>query len=162
MKVCFLKLKSKALSTLKDYETELRRQTTGAKIQKLCSDRGREYLSTEFDRYLKDQGIKHQLTVHHSPQQNGVAERLNCTLVEHAQVGWNIPKFLWVEALNYATWLKNCLPSHATPGKMPYELINKSKPNLELAHEFGTPVYMHVTTGGKLEVKAEEAIFVGE
>jgi hypothetical protein len=84
MKVRFLKLKSKALSALKDYETELRRQTPGAKIKKLCFDRGREYLSTEFDRYLKDQGIKRQLTIHHSPQQNSVAERLNRTLVEHA------------------------------------------------------------------------------
>jgi transposase InsO family protein len=84
MKVHFLKLKSEALSTLKDYETELRCQTPGAKIKKLRSDRGREYLSMEFDRYLKDQGIKCQLTVHHSPQQNGVTEHLNCTLVEHA------------------------------------------------------------------------------
>jgi hypothetical protein len=66
-----------------------------------------------------------------------------------------------VEARNYAIWLKNRLPSHATPGKTPYELINKSKPNLALAHEFGTPVYVHVTTGGKLEAKAEEATFVG-
>jgi transposase InsO family protein len=86
MKVHFLKLKSKALSALKDYETELKRQTPGAKIKKLCSDRGREFLSTEFDRYLKDQGIKRQLTVHHSPQQNGVAERLNHMLVEHGHV----------------------------------------------------------------------------
>jgi transposase InsO family protein len=83
-KVCFLKLKSEALSTLKDYKTELRPQTLGAKIKKLCSDRGGEYLSTEFNRYLKDQGIKHQLTIHHSPQQNGVAEHLNRTLVKHA------------------------------------------------------------------------------
>jgi transposase InsO family protein len=62
-KVHFLKLKSKALSTLKDYKTELRHQTPGAKIKKLHSDRGGEYLSMEFDRYLKDQGIKCQLTV---------------------------------------------------------------------------------------------------
>jgi hypothetical protein len=53
-KVHFLKLKSKALSALKDYEMELRFQTPGAKIKKLRSDRGREYLSTEFNRYLKD------------------------------------------------------------------------------------------------------------
>jgi hypothetical protein len=57
-KVRFLKLKSEALSALKDYETELKCQTPGAKIKKLRSDRGGEYLSTEFDRYLKDQGIK--------------------------------------------------------------------------------------------------------
>jgi hypothetical protein len=68
---------------------------------------------------------------------------------------------LIVEALNYVTWLKNRLPSCATLGKTPYELVNKSKPNLALAHEFSTPVYVHVTTGGKLEAKAEEATFVG-
>jgi hypothetical protein len=72
-----------------------------------------------------------------------------------------MPKILWAEALNYATWLKNCLPSHATPGKTPYELVNKSKPNLALAHEFGTLVYVHVTTSGKLEAKVEEATFAG-
>jgi transposase InsO family protein len=163
-KVRFLKLKSEALSTLKDYETELKCQTPGAKIKKLRSDRGGEYLSTEFDRYLKDQGIKRQPTIHHLPQQNGVAERLNRTLVEHAQamlLGRDMPKILWAEALNYATWLKNRLPSHATPDKTPYELVNKSKPNLALAHEFGTLVYVHITTGGKLEAKAEEATFVG-
>jgi hypothetical protein len=163
MKVRFLKLKSEALSALKDYEMELKCQTPGAKIKKLHSDRGGEYLSTEFNRYLKDQGIKCQLTVHHSPQQNGAAEHLNRTLVEHARamlLGQDMPKILWAEALNYVTWLKNHLPSRATLGKTPYELVNKYKPNLALAHEFGTPVYVHITTGGKLEAKAEEATFV--
>jgi transposase InsO family protein len=65
------------LFPLSNYETELKHQIPGAKIKKLHSDRGSEYLSMEFDRYLKDQGIKRQLTVHHSPQQNGVAEHLN-------------------------------------------------------------------------------------
>jgi transposase InsO family protein len=77
-------LKSKALSALKDYETELRCQTPGAKIKKVRSDRGGEYLSMEFGGYLKDQGIKRQLSICHLPQQNGVTERLNRMLVEHA------------------------------------------------------------------------------
>jgi hypothetical protein len=75
-------------------------------------------------------------------------------------LGWDMPKILRVEALNYATWLKNCLPSRSTLGKTPYELVNKSKPNLTLAYEFSTLVYVHVTTGSKLEAKAEEATFV--
>jgi hypothetical protein len=62
MKVRFLKLKSKALSTLKDYETELRCQTPGAKIKKLHSQRGREYLSMEFDRC---KGITRNLDTRH-------------------------------------------------------------------------------------------------
>jgi hypothetical protein len=73
-------------------------------------------------------------------------------------LGRDMPKILWAEALNYVTWLKNRLLSRATPGRTPYELVNKTKPNLMLAHEFGTPVYVHVTTGGKLEVKAEKQL----
>jgi hypothetical protein len=73
----------------------------------------------------------------------------------------NLPKFLWSEAINYATWLKNCLPSHAIPGYTPYELINKSKPNLACAHEFGSKVYIHSPDNGKLEARAKEAVFVG-
>jgi hypothetical protein len=61
-------------------------------------------------------------------------------------LGRDMPEILWAEVLNYATWLKNCLPSCATLGKIPYELVNKSKPNLALAHEFSTPVYVHVDT----------------
>ena len=113
-KVQFLKQKSEALTAFKQYEANLTRQHPGAKLRKLRSDRGGEYLSAEFDQYLKDQGIERQLTVHHSPQQNGVAERLNRTLVEHARamlLARDMPKFLWAEAINYATWLKNRLPS---------------------------------------------------
>jgi hypothetical protein len=76
-------------------------------------------------------------------------------------LGQDMPKILWAEVLNYVNWLKNHLPLRATPGKTLYELINKSKPNLTLAHKFSTPVYVHVTTRGKLEEKAEEVTFVG-
>lgn len=113
---------------------------------------------------MKDNGIERQLTVHDLPQQNGVAERLNRTLVEHARamlLARNMPKFLWAEAIDYATWLKNRLPSRATPGHTPYELVNKSKPNLAAAHEFGCKVYVHSPEGGKLEARAKESIFVG-
>ena len=73
----------------------------------------------------------------------------------------NIPKFLWPEAINYATWLKNRLPSHAIPGETPYSLVYKTTPNLSQAHEFGGKLYVHSTTGGKLVARADEAIFVG-
>jgi hypothetical protein len=164
LQVDFLALKSEALSAFKRYEANLMRQHPGSKIRKLRSDRGGEYLSAEFDAYLQSQGIKRQLTVHNSPQQNGVAERLNRTLVEHARamlIGRDQPKFLWAEAVNYATWLKNRFPSRAIPGTTPYALVNKSKPSLAMAHEFGAKVFVHTTTGGKLEARASAAIFVG-
>jgi len=109
-KVRFLKQKSEVLSAFKEYEAELTCQHSKAKVKRIRSDRGREYLSVEFDQYLKDRGIKRQLTVQNLLQQNGVAERLNQTLVEHARamlLGQNKLKYLWVEAINYAIWLKN-------------------------------------------------------
>ena len=163
-KVQFLKQKSEALTVFRHYEANLARQNPGTRLRKLRSDRGGEYLSAEFDQYLKDQGIERQLTVHHSPQQNGVAERLNRTLVEHARamlLARELPKYLWAEAINYATWLKNRLPSRAIPGHTPYDLIHKTKPNLAQAHEFGAKVYVHQQDSGKLEARAVEAVFVG-
>jgi hypothetical protein len=82
-KLDFLALKSEALSAFKRYEANLMHQHPGAKIRKLRSDRGGGYLSAEFDAYSASQGIKRQLTVHNSLQQNGIAEHLNCTLIEH-------------------------------------------------------------------------------
>ena len=162
--VRFLRQKSDALQAFKHYMAEMTHQHAGVKLRKLRSDRGGEYLSAEFDKYLKDNGIKRQLTIHDSPQQNGVAERLNRTLVEHARamiLGRNMPMFLWPEAVNYATWLKNRLPSRAIPGETPYSLVHKTKPNLSRAREFGGKLYVHSTAGGKLEARAEEAVFVG-
>ncbi|OAX31548.1 hypothetical protein K503DRAFT_703561, partial [Rhizopogon vinicolor AM-OR11-026] len=53
------------------------------------------------------------------------------------------------EAINYATWLKNQLPSHAFPGYTPHALIYGTKPNLSLAHEFGCKVYVHSYLGAR-------------
>lgn len=118
----------------------------------------------KFDVYLKEKGIRQELTVHDSPQQNGVAERLNRTLVELAcamLIAKNVLKFLWAEAVNYATWLKNCLPSHATPGHTPYSLVNGQHPDLLQAHKFGGKIFVHLPNARKLEPRAKEAIFVG-
>jgi hypothetical protein len=163
-RIHFLKLKSEALTAFKAYEAWLGRQSPGVCLTKMRLDRGGEYLSGEFDQYLHQQGIEWQLTIHDSPQQNGVAKHLNRTLVEHARamlLGKNLPKYLWAEAVNYATWLKNCLPSRATPSTTLFELVRKAKPDLSQAHEFGARVFVQVLEAGKLEARAEEAIFVG-
>ena len=162
--IIFLKQKSEALEAFKQYEARLMRQHDGAKIKTVHSDRGGEYLSAEFDAYLKGQGITRELTVHDSPQQNGVAERLNRTLVELVRamlIGRDMPKFLWGEAISYASWLRNRLPSRATPGHTPYDLVNGKCPDVSSAHEFGTRLYVHSADGRKLEARADEAYFVG-
>jgi hypothetical protein len=163
-KIKYLKAKSEALEAFKRYETHLTHQNPGIQLHKVQSDRGGEYLSTEFDKYLADQGIECQLTIHDLPQQNRVAEYLNRTLVELARamlIGHDLPKFLWAETVNYACWLKNFLPSSAIPSATPHEFVHRTKPNLSMAHKFGTRVYVHQLGAGKLEAHAEEAIFIG-
>jgi hypothetical protein len=70
-------------------------------------------------------------------------------------------KYLWVEVMSYAIWLKNQLPSRAILSTTSFELIQKAKLSLTQAHEFGTKVFVHLLNAGKLESRAEEAIFVG-
>ena len=73
--VYFLKRKSEVFDKFKEFEasaTNECRQTIGT----LRTDNGGEYVSKEFDAYLKLKGIRHELSVAHSPQQNGVAERM--------------------------------------------------------------------------------------
>lgn len=159
----FLKAKSEALSAFKHYEAWIACQTPGVRVRKVRLDRGGEYLSEEFDKYLAQQGIERQLTVHHSSQQNRVAERLNHTLVEHARAMLlvkDLPKYLWAEAVNYTTWLKNRLPSRSTPGTTPFKLVRGAKPNLTKAQEFGSRLYVHLMEARKLKARAEQALFV--
>ena len=93
-KVYFLEHKSEVFEAFKQYEAEMT-NATQQQIQILRSDNGGEYCSAEFESYLKCKGIVHQFTVPHTPEQNGVAERTNRTLMESARTMLshaNLPK----------------------------------------------------------------------
>lgn len=76
-------------------------------------------------------------------------------------LGWDLPKYLWAEAVNYTVWLKNYTPSRAVPGHIPFELIYKAKPDLSNTYKFDAKMYVHQAELGKLEARAEKAIFIG-
>ena len=96
----------------------------GISIKALRSDRGGEYMSNKFTQHLTSHGMVKRLTVHDTPQQNGVAECLNRILLEctrallHAS---GLPKSLWGEALAHAIWLKNHTSMKALNGHTPLE-----------------------------------------
>ncbi|MFV0960833.1 hypothetical protein QML37_31565, partial [Klebsiella pneumoniae] len=54
-------------------------------IKALCTDHGAEYMSNEFEEFLKEKGIRHPKTTRYTPQQNGVVERKNRTIIEMAR-----------------------------------------------------------------------------
>ena len=103
------KAKSDMFDSYQAFEAWLSTQFN-TKVKCLRSDRGGEYLSAEFTKYLKSKGTECQVTMHDTPEHNGVAERLNQTLVKwvHAMMhASGMPKSLWGEAVMHATWVKN-------------------------------------------------------
>ncbi|KAH9670812.1 Integrase catalytic domain-containing protein [Citrus sinensis] len=137
---------------------------TDRKIKVLRSDNGGEYTSDPFLQLCQNEGIKRHFTVRHTPQQNGVAERMNRTLLEKVRCmlsNAGLDKKFWAEAVSYASHLVNRLPSAAIGGKTPMEMWSgKHAQNYDSLRIFECPVYYHVKDG-KLDPRARKAIFVG-
>jgi hypothetical protein len=107
----FLFKKSQTFEKFKEFWTL--EETSNRKIENLHSDRGKEYISHEFNNYCKQHGIQRNLTAGYSPQQNGVAERKNCTLLEGIRsivIGTKIPSFLWDKIAHIVNYLQNRSP----------------------------------------------------
>lgn len=91
-------------------------KSTGHNVKTLRTDNGGEYTSREFEDYLKKEGIRHEYTVPKTPEQNGVAERMNRTLVETVRAMLSdskLPKKFWAEALSTASYVRNWSPTNA-------------------------------------------------
>ncbi|XP_048623783.1 uncharacterized protein LOC125592576 [Brassica napus] len=97
---------------------------SGLKIKSMRYDRGGEFMSKEFLKYCEDNGIRRQLTVPITPQQNGVGERKNRTMLEMARSmlkSKKLPKELWAEAVACAVYISNRSPTKSVLGKTPQE-----------------------------------------
>nr|GFC56085.1 retrovirus-related Pol polyprotein from transposon TNT 1-94 [Tanacetum cinerariifolium] len=112
------------------------------------------------------EGIHHQTSVARTPEQNGVVERQNRTLIEAAQTmlsAAKVPLFFWAEAIATACFTQNrslVIPRHE---KTPYHIINERKPLFKFFHIFGSVCYI-VRDGenlDKMKEKGDECIFVG-
>jgi len=135
----------------------------GMQIKRLRSDCGGEYTGGEFTKFLKEQGTKCQLTTHDTPQHNGVAESLNCHLVEHMcavlhQSG--LPKTLWAEVLHFVIWVKNRTLTRTLGNVTPFEKLTRKKPNIGVP-EWGQCVWVHTAANSKLDAHMATAHWVG-
>ena len=136
----------------------------GRDIKRLQSDRGGEYTGNEFTQHLREHGTTRQLTVHDSPPSNGIAERCNGVIVEHVRamlIDSGLPKFLWLEAMQFAMWIRNRTTTHALGGKTPYEALYGVKPDISNLHLWGSRVWVRDLTAGKLDPRGREGRFVG-
>ena len=119
----------------------------GKKIKCLKIDNGGEFCSNDFDTFCKDCSIKREKTTPYSPQQNGVAERMNKTLMEKARSmlsGARLEKKLWDEAIATACYLINRYPTSSLVDKTPMEAWSGHKPSLIHLRVFGCEAYAYV------------------
>ena len=106
--VNYLKEKNHAARYIKNYLTLLINQ--GRKPRAIRVDRGKEFLSDQLKDWCEERGIEIQLTAPYSPSQNGIAERMNRTLVELARamrISADLPENLWESAFTHALYLRN-------------------------------------------------------
>lgn len=133
----------------------------------LRTDNGGEYTSHEFSQYCKDQGIARQFTVPNTPEQNGVAERLNRTLAEKARCmrfqAW-LAQWFWSDALVHACYLINRSPHKALDGALPEEKWKGRKTSLNHLRVFGCPGYVLLEPHerSKLDPKSKKMTFLAD
>lgn len=121
--VYFLRNKSEAFNCFKKFKSMTELQS-GHKVKSLKSERGGQFLSSEFIQFCEDHGIQRQLTMAYTPQQNGVLEKKNRTVVEMAKSMLHekgIPYFLWAEAVLTAVYILNKCPTKALNNITPSE-----------------------------------------
>ena len=130
------------------------------------SDRGGEFTSQEFQEFCETNGIRRPLTAPRSPQQNGVAERKNRTILDMARTmlkSKKMPKEFWAEAVACAVYLSNRSPTRSVWGKTPQEAWSGRKSGISHLKVFGSITYTHVPneTRTKFDDKSEKFIFIG-
>nr|GFA44644.1 putative ribonuclease H-like domain-containing protein [Tanacetum cinerariifolium] len=115
-------------------------------VQRVRTDNGMEFKNKTLAKLFDEVGVTQQFSVARTPQQNGVVERRNRTLVEAARTMLsfaNLPLFLWAEAIATACLTQNHSIIHKRFDKTPYEIMNKRKPNIKFFRVFGCRCYLH-------------------
>jgi transposase InsO family protein len=160
-----LKKKSSAdvLEKFKEYKPEVEKQL-GKEIKRLRTDGGGEY-EKWMGVHLKGSGIVHETTAPYSPDQNGVAERANRTIMERVKAviaESKLDKRLWMEIAETVVYLKNRSPTSAV-ATTPYELWHGAKPNLSHLRIIGSTAYIHIPKEKrtKLDTHSHKGIMVG-
>ena len=157
-----LKHKSEAFERFKEW-TAFMETRTEKRLKRLRADNGLEFCSSDFENFCTSKGIARHRIVRHTPQQNGLVERMNRTLIEKVKCmlfNANLSKYFWVEAVNIDAYLINRSPSSALDFKTPQEVWSGKPPNLSNLRVFGCPTYAHISQG-KLEPRAVKRYFIG-
>jgi hypothetical protein len=138
----------------------------GLRIKKIRSNNGTEFKNSQIQGFLEEEGIKHEFSSPYTPQQNGVVERKNRTLLDMARTIFDEYKTsnrFWAEAINTACYTINRLYLHWILKKTSYELLTGKKPNVSYFRVFGSKCFILVKRGrkSKFAPKVVEGFLLG-
>ena len=142
-----LATKDEAQDALKKFQARAELES-GQRLKALRTDRGGEFNSTSLGEYFADQGVQRQLTTPYSPQQNGVVERRNQTIVGMARSlmkAKGVPAQFWGEAVTTAVYLLNRSTTKSVVKMTPYESWCGRRPYVRHFRTFGCVAHVKTT-----------------
>ncbi|GJY82180.1 putative ribonuclease H-like domain-containing protein [Tanacetum coccineum] len=162
--IFFLATKDETSGILKSFITGIE-NLIDHNVKVIRYDNGTEFKNKEMDHFCEIKVILRQFSIARTPQQNGVAERRNRTLIEAAMImlaDSKLPSTFWAEAVNTACYVPNKVLVVKPQNKTPYELFHGRTPTLCFMRPFGCPVTILNTIDhlGKFDGKADEGVFV--
>jgi hypothetical protein len=165
MNVTVLKSKDQASSAFAKFKAEAE-NNLGYKIKVVRLDRGGEFLSEAFREICENAGIRRQMTAPYNPQQNGVVERRNRTIMEMSRAllkSMKVPGRLWAEVVRHSVYLLNRLPTKAMGYRTPFEAWCGKKPQLGHVRIFGCRANVRVAKPHlkKLDDRSKPMVYLG-
>jgi transposase InsO family protein len=142
--VFFLQDKSEAKGIVKKFIRRVQNDFE-LKVKNIRSDNGSEFRNNQVEEFLDEEGIKHELSAPYTPQQNGIIERKNRTLIKAARTMLDKYKTLdsfWAEAINTACHATNRLYLNKYLNKTTYEIITGKKPSVHYFRVFGCKCFI--------------------
>nr|GFC17600.1 retrovirus-related Pol polyprotein from transposon TNT 1-94 [Tanacetum cinerariifolium] len=163
--VFFLATKDETSPILKTFITGLENQIS-LKVKVIRSDNGTKFKNSDLNQFCEIKGIKREFSVPMTPQQNGIAERKNRTLIEAARTMLAdslLPILFWAEAVNTACYVQNKVLVTKPHNKTPYELLHGQTSSIGFMRPFGCLVTILNTLDplGKFKGNVDEGFLVG-
>nr|GFA78927.1 putative ribonuclease H-like domain-containing protein [Tanacetum cinerariifolium] len=161
--VLFLATNDETGTILKNFITGIENQLS-LKVKRIRSDNGTEFKNQDLNQFCGMKGIKRDISVARTPQQNGIAERKNRILIEAARTIADslLPIQFWAELVNTACYVQNKVLVTKPHNKTPYELLLGRTPSIGFMRPFSCPMTILNTLDplGKFDGKADEGFLV--
>ncbi|GJV30143.1 retrovirus-related pol polyprotein from transposon TNT 1-94 [Tanacetum coccineum] len=163
--VYFLKKKSHAAEMIMSFIRMVENQND-IKVKQIRTDNGTEFRNYELKSFCDEKGISQNFSSPYTPEQNGIAERNNITLIKAAKTMLNglvLSKHFWTEAVRIACYTQNRSIIVKRHDKTPYEIFKERIYDISYFHVFGCPVFIHNHKDhlGKFDAKPDDRYFLG-